>query len=191
MRYLINAPLAYRFLFDPDPGERDSTRGEFSARLRLPAARDPAELGESLTRGWVCFDPWRMFPGDGEGAFDFFCRYAFELCARLPGEKILVVDEVWRYCSPNSVPLWLARCVKEGRKRGLRVLVNVQEPHRLNGRITSEMSELVCFRLQLPRALDWLADFGVPVAEVAALLPLHFLARNLDTGGELRGKVKF
>lgn len=67
---------------------------------------------------------------------------------------------------------------------------NAQEPHRLNGRITSEMSELACFRLQLPRALEWLDDFGALRADVAALAPLHFIARNLDSGGELRGKIK-
>ena len=52
------------------------------------------------------------------------------------------------------------------------------------------MSELVCFRLQLPSALEWLDDFGVPRTDLAALAPLHFSARTLDSGGELRGKIK-
>lgn len=190
IRYLLNARLAYRFLFDADAGEKQRDVGEFAARLRLEPARDELGLAESLCRGWVAFEPWAMFPGNPESALDWFCRWAFELCARLPGEKIIVIDEIWKYCSPNAIPFPLARIVKEGRKRGLRLLVNIQEPHRLNGRIAAEMSELICFRLTLPRALDFAEEYGFDRAEVAALAPMHCIARNLDTGGELRGQVK-
>ncbi len=191
IRYLLNAPLSYRFLFDPDPGERNLTLGEFADRLKLPPARDQAELAENLCRGWIAFDPWTLFPGKVEEAFDWFCRWTFEVCGRLPGDKLLVVDEVWKYCSPVSIPFWLTRVVKEGRKRGLRLMVNIQEPHRLSGRISAEMSELICFRLQLPRALEWLGPFDVEAQEVARLAPLQFVARNLDSGGMLRGRVRF
>ena len=190
IRYLLNARLAYRFLFDADAGERRRELGEFAARLGLEPARDEVSLAESLCRGWVAYDPWTMFPGAPEQALDWFCRWTFDLCLRLPGEKIIVIDEVWKYCSPNSIPFPLARIVKEGRKRGLRLLVNIQEPHRLNGRIAAEMSELICFRLTLPRALDWAEEYGFDRGEVADLAPLRFVARNLDTGGELRGGVK-
>jgi DNA helicase HerA-like ATPase len=109
----------------------------------------------------------------------------------VPGEKILVVDEVWQYCTPQSIPEELALIVQSGRKRGLRLMVNTQQPNRLNSAVLNGASDMVCFRLQGPPALDLVKRFyGFDPEEVGGLAPLHFVARNLDSGGELRGRIK-
>lgn len=191
VRYLLNAPLSVRFLFDPDPGEFHPDKGEFSDRLKLPPARDEFDLALGLIGGWVAFDPWEMFPGEAEAALEYFCEFAFEKSAGIPGSKILVVDEVWKYCSPQMIPHWLKRVVKEGRKRGLRLWVNIQEPWKLNSSIVSEVSEFDFFRLQLlkPTHADFVSGCGFDPAEISALAPLQYVARNMDSGGMQRGKL--
>jgi len=182
LRYLVNADLAIRFCFDPD--------GEFAERLGLKPARDAYELSLELCKGWVIFDPHAIFPGRIDEAFAFFCEWAFTVSDWIPGRKCLVVDEVWKYCTPNAIPPELALVTQTGRKRGLGLLVNTQLPNKLNGSILNEVSEFVCFRLQQDKALEKAAEYGFDVDEVKALPDLQFVARNLDSGGELRGRIK-
>jgi len=115
LRYLVNVQdVACRFLFDPD--------GEVSSRLRLPPAATAAELEADLDSGWVVFDPHAMFPGDLASAFRFFCEWSYTVAGRGQGRKILLVDEVWKYCSPLNIPQELALCIQTGRKRGLELV---------------------------------------------------------------------
>lgn len=190
LRYLVNAPLQTRFLFDPEPGEFDPAKGEFADRLQLPAARDLYELSLALCRGWVAFDPHSLFPGRLDDAFAFFCDYAWEMSARLPGEKVLIVDEAWRYINTRREPAELACCTRSGRKRGLSCMFLTQTPHLLHAAIRNECSELVCFRLGDARCLEMPRDRGFDVAVLPRLADLEFVARNLDSGGALRGRIK-
>lgn len=189
LRYLVNADLSVRFLFDAESSERDPSQNEFSDRLELPPAGDAYDLSLALCRGWVPFDPHQLFTGRLEEAFAFFCEWAWEKSAQIPGNKVVVVDEVWRYASPHKIPPGLANIVQSGRKRGLHLLVNTQEPNRLNSSILNGMSEFVCFKLQSNPALELAESYGFNREEVAGLPALQFVARNLDSGGELRGKI--
>lgn len=182
LRYLLNAPgLAARFLFDPE--------GEFSQRLKVSAASEAKDLEADLATGWVLFDPHTMFPGDTGAAFRFFCEWAFTVSSRGRGRKVLLVDEVWKYCSPQSIPAELALCIQTGRKRGLDCMFATQRPNRLNGSILGEATEVVSFRLQEESALQAVERAGLSAAAVSALPPGAFLAVNADTGGTLSGRV--
>lgn len=182
LRYLLNAPsLAARFLFDPE--------GEFAQRLRISAASEARDLEADLGTGWVIFDPHTMFPGDTAAAFRFFCDWTFTVCSRGGGRKVLLVDEVWKYCSPQSLPAELALCIQTGRKRGLDCMFATQRPNRLNGSLLGEATEAVSFRLQEESALATVANLGLSASEVSALPPGSFRAVNCDTGGTLAGKV--
>jgi hypothetical protein len=55
--------------------------------------------------------------------------------------------------------------------------------------LKSAMSEVVCFRLQGEGPLSFAEQFGFDREEVANLPPLSYVARNLDSGGELRGVI--
>lgn len=190
LRYLVNAKLAVRYIFDPAPGEFNPNVGEFSERLGLPAARTGYELGLGLCKGWVCFDPHTLFPGRLAEAFNFFCDWAWETSLTIPGPKVLVVDEAWLYQTNQSIPTELQMIVQSGRKRGLALLITIQEPNRLNSALRNGVSEMVCFQLQSNLALKCVADYGFRPEELPGLVPLNFIARNLDSGGELRGKIK-
>lgn len=183
IRYLLNAPgLGVRFCFDPE--------GEFSKRLKLAPASDGYALGLQLCQGWVIFDPHLLFPGRVTEAFAFFCEWAFAKSELLPGNKVLVVDEVWKYCTPQAIPTELQLVTQTGRKRGLALLVNTQQPNKINGSILNEVSEMVCFRLQFDKALEKVQEYGFNPDELKALPDLQFVSRNLDSGGELRGKIE-
>jgi len=190
LRYLVNAPLAVRFLFDADFSEKNPIITEYSDRLRLPAAQAAADLDLQLCRGWVLFDPHALFPGRLDAGLEFFCEWALAMSQRIPGDKLLVIDEIWRYCNPQSLPEFLGTVIQTGRRFGLTLMLNSQEPNRLTGTIANGMSELVCFRLQGMRALDWAEEYGFQREEVQILPVLSYVARNLDTGGELRGKIR-
>jgi hypothetical protein len=191
LRYLVNAPLSARFLFDPDPGEFNPQLGEFADRLGLDPARDLWELSLALCRGWIAYDPHTMFEGQLQEAFKWFCDYAWEKSAAIPGEKVLVVDEAWAYQTSQSIPDELQRIVQSGRKRNLHLMVLTQEPNRFNSSILNGVSEFICFKLQSRPALDLVEKyFGFDGEEVSNLQDLQFVARNCDSGGELRGKIK-
>jgi hypothetical protein len=189
IRYLLNAPLSCRFLFDPYPGEFNQQCGEFADRLKLTTATDLYSLNLSLCKGWVAFDPQTLVPEELQAAFVFFCDWSLHMSQRLPGQKVIVVDEAWEYTSPHFIPVEMARIVRGGSKAGLRMLINTQEPHRLNDSIMNGVSEFVTFKLESDKQLDCVEKKGFDRQEVRSLQPLQFISRNIDSGGTLRGKI--
>jgi DNA helicase HerA-like ATPase len=182
VRYLLNERgLARRYILDPD--------GEMSERLRLPLARRPCELDQGAFDGWLCFDPSEMFSGRPEAALRFFCDWSFAVNAKLGGRGVLVIDEVWRYCSPNSVPPELANVFQTGRKAGLEGMFLTQRPNRLNGTVWNEATEIVSFRIKEAAGLDVLEKNGLPAEQVRALPPGTFLAVNDQSDAPFRGQV--
>lgn len=190
LRYLVNADLSARFIFDPDPGEFNSDQGEFADRLKLDPTQSAYDLAKHLVQGWVVFDPHVIFQGSPQSALNFYCEWAYEKSLQLPGEKALVVDEIWKYCSANYIPDGIRSVALSGRKPKLQLFALTQEPNKLNSTFQGAMSEFVCFRLQGDKQLGFAADFGFNREEIANLDPLQYVARNLDTGGELRGTIK-
>ena len=181
-RYLVaNDKLTQRFIFDPE--------GEAAQRFGLTAAETEEELTLSLDDGFTVFDPHKLFPGRLPEAMEFFCKWSFEASCHLPGEKVLMIDEAWRYCSPGALPEGLAICIQTGRKRRLGTMFLTQRPNRLNEAITNETSELVCFRLQGENALKRVSDLGAEPDEISGLAPGAYVALNVSTGSEQRGRL--
>ena len=182
LRYLVNASdLACRFVWDAD--------GQIAGRLSLPAAENPEELALAAADGWAIFDPNALFPGRHAEGFAWFAAWSYAAASRMPGRKLLLVDEVWRYCSPNAIPQSLAECIQTGRVRRLDCMFATQRPARLNGAVTNEVTEAVSFNLREPAGLDRLEELGADPGEVLALPPGSFVAVNVERGGFLRGKV--
>ncbi len=184
LRYLCNADIAYRFIFDADSGPQS-----YAERLRCDQAGTPFELQKQLCNQWVVFNPHVMYPGELAEGFSRFCEWVHTVCQRLPGRKLLVVDEAWRYVTPNRYPKEFAMCVQSGAGYGLGCMLNTQTPAKIPDPITNECSELVCFTLNGDKTLDWVEARGMNRDEVQALPQLHFVARNITTGGELRGRI--
>jgi len=172
-------------VFDPGTGSES-----YAHRLNCDAAADEYQLSLALCRGWVLFNPHRMFPGRAADAFNFFCDWAFAMSERLPGRKLLMIDEAWRYVTGRRYPDEVANCVQAGGHHGLECCFNTQRPHEIHEAIKNECSELVCFTLHGDKSLDWIKSQGLNPEEVTHLEKLQFVARAIDSGAELRGRIK-
>lgn len=180
LRYLLNVPAACRFVFDD--------KGQIAARLRIRHAGTAAECEAALATRWVVFNPHRMFPGETANAFRWFCQWVYGVSRRGRGKKVLLVDEVWQWCSPHGIPKELAVVSQTGRAENLELVVASQMPHKLHSSIVGQSTELVCFRLQERLALQSVRDLGL--AEDPSLLDRGaYLALNRLSGGILTGRI--
>lgn len=184
LRYLLNCQPACRFIFDDMPG-----RKSFAAKLRARQCFTESELEAALASRWVLFNPSRMFPDDYAAGFDWFCQWVFKVAQRGPGLKILAVDELWQWADARSIPKGLRLCTQAGLEYGVQLVTSTQEPHRVNSSIVGQAGELVCFRLQEPKALDCIKALGADPARIAALPQFAFQAYHRQTGGQLAGKL--
>lgn len=181
-RYLRNTRAAVRLIWDD--------QGEYAAAFRLRPANSVEDLERDVPSGWVCFDPSTLFPGNPAAGFAFFCDWAFQVAGRGPGRKVVLVDEVWRFCSPHAIPPELALVVQTGRKWELETVFATQRPQRINESILGEATEAVSFHLIGRNAVDRMVGQYEFAAEELGRLPAgHWVSRSLVTGTELRGRL--
>ena len=182
LRYLVaEKRLSCRFIFDP--------LGLMAQSMGLVCAELPEECAAAVADGFVCFDPATMFPGNNKAGLEWFARWAYDTARQMGGRKVLLVDEVWKYQTSQTVPQPLAEWIQDGAKFGMECLFAIQQPNKLNSAITGQITELVCFRLQEKNGLDVIESLGAPRAEVQGLPKGEFLSLNLLSGGRLRGRV--
>jgi hypothetical protein len=181
IRYLLNVPAVCRFVFDD--------LGQIAARLNMRHAGTAAELEAALATRWVIFNPHLMFPGDVAAAFAFFCAWAFNCARRGPGKKVFLADEVWRWCSPNSIPKELAALAQMGRAENLELVTATQLPHKIHASITGQSTEMVCFRVNEPLALDKVQELGGDRDAVQGLPLGSFVSWNRLSQASLAGQV--
>lgn len=181
LRALINILCACRFIFDD--------LGQASARLGIPHASTSHELEAALATRWVCFNPHKMFPGQLDQAFRFFCNWALAKSRLGPGHKILLVDEVWRFQSPHGIPQELAAVAQMGRAEDLELMTCTQLPHKLHASIIGGATEAVFFRLQESNALDKVTELDGQPETIKNLIPGRFVSVNRMNGWTLPGRV--
>ena len=109
--YLLSSKLACRFIFDPS--------GEYALRFNRRPVSTAAEMRAAIATGWVIFNPNFLFAGDLQTALEKFSEWAWTVSRDIRGQKILFVDEMWKYCSPNKMPRTLAMITQDGRTNGL------------------------------------------------------------------------
>jgi hypothetical protein len=169
--FLLNEPLTCRFIFDPE--------GEFAERLGHRACQTLDELAAAIATGWVIFNPTFLFPGSdvaqtetSQRAFESFCGWVWRNAVNIPGRKILLADEIWKFCKPNFIPVCLRAIVQNGRKRGIGLLATTQTPNFMHETIIREATEFIGFRLEGRNLLKFLEDNmnNFPVSELPTLL---------------------
>ena len=180
-RYLVNANAACCFIFDD--------LGRAATRLKIAPVFFEKQCEAALQARWVLFNPHRMFPGATKDAFRWFCQWVYAASRRGPGKKLFLVDEVWQWQSNLEMPRELALCVQTGREENLELVCATQLPHKVNASVTGQATELVCFRLNEPLALNRVRELGAE-AEIVKNLPLgEFVSYNRLDSGLLAGKV--
>lgn len=192
IKYLLNTPASCRFIFDDE--------NRTAPRLKLKPVFTEREFEESLPTQWNCFNPSRMFlPMSGDRdlfapkrrAFRWFCAKVFEVCGRGPGVKIISLPEIWRFCTPDSIPPEFAQLMQMGRELNTHVILDTQRPELVNGSVIGAATELICFKLISPDALRTVQKIGANSALVEKLQLGQFIAYNRLSGGQLSGRVKF
>jgi hypothetical protein len=162
---------------------------DLAVRLGLADAETPDDLACAVEDGFVIYYPAAMFPGDWSAGLTWFCDWSYGIAARMPGRKVLLVDEVWKYCDPRQLPKPLALWLQDGRSYGMETVFATQRPNRLNETLINEATEAVCFRLQGRNALKVAEELGADPEEVASLPLGAFVSVNCETGGEIRGRM--
>ena len=181
-KYLANTKATLKLVFDHEL--------EFAYRSKLPVASSEKELADQVKTGIVIFDPAKMFPGKAEEALAFFLDFSLEISDKVPGRKVLFVDEIQLFVDVNRWPPELARVIQTGRRYELDLLLCSQQANELHNRLRQQLTEVVTFRQQDPRAIDWLVKVGPFLPEdVSELPPGSYLAWQRVTGRVSPGRV--
>ena len=194
--YLLNvAPEpACRFIFDDE--------GRTAPRLKLKPCYTLNELESSLPGRWSVFNPLRMFPpreGDRSlldakrRAFRWWCGWVFETCRSGPGVKIISIPEIWRLCTPDSIPPEFAMFTQMGRELGTHVICDTQRPELVNESVLGQTTELICFKLSptAPEALRTVRKLAphLPAIEKPEWPKGQFWSWNVLSGATFTGRV--
>ncbi len=181
LRILAASKASKRFIFD---GE-----GELSHKTGIGRCFNTHQLKTALLGRDILFDPSRMYPGDTAAAWRFFCEWAFEASRRLPGTKLLAVDELQKITDSHDNPWEWSLVLETGRRAGLDVLAIAQQANLIHNRVRTQMTEVSTFGQSDKNAIAWLADIGFDAQSVRDLRPGKFIARNLLTMEEELGQV--
>ncbi len=179
-RYLVNAPAACRFIFDD--------LGRAASRLGINPAYTANEIEAALASKWVVFNPCRMFD-DKRMAFRWFCHWVYHASRRGTGKKFFLVDELWQFCTDESIPKELQLVSNAGREENIELITATQQPELINPSITGAATELVCFRLAQPDGLRVVGKLGADREAVSGLPLGAYVAYNRLSGGLATGTV--
>jgi hypothetical protein len=150
VHYLLNAPAVCRFIFDAE--------NRTAPRLKIKPCYTLSELEDSLTGQWSVFNCARMFPfnerldrGDSMNAtrraFRWWIDWVRDCCERGPGKKIISIPEIWRFCTPDSIPSGFATIMQMGRELDTHTIWDTQRPELVNGSELGQTTELIVFKL--------------------------------------------
>ena len=167
LRLLLNSTAACRFIFDDE--------NRVAPRLRIKPCFTERELEDSLAGRWCIFNPSKMFIqneqdkhffGAKRRAFQYFCAWIFHVCARGPGAKMISLPEIWRFCTPESIPPGFATLAQMGRELNVHLIMDTQRPELVNPSVTGASTELVCFKVLSREALRAVEGLGADRAKV-------------------------
>lgn len=156
--------------------------------MGISPAYTAKEVEAALATRWVVFNPARMFD-DKRAAFRWFCHWVYQASRRGPGKKLFLVDELWQFCTDESIPKELQLVSNAGREENIELITATQQPELINPSITGAATELVCFRLAQPDGLRVIGKLGANREAISALPLGAFVSYNRLSGGVLTGKV--
>jgi hypothetical protein len=119
--------------------------------------------------------------------FDMFCRIAYA-----GGNLTMVCEEIAFVTKPTAAPEGWSLCTLKGRKRKLKIYGSSQRPAAVDKNFFGNATRVRTGRLNYEQDLKTMANvLRVDVKEIADLLPLHYIERNMTTGAVTRGTISF
>lgn len=165
-------------------------QNEFAPRLGLGFESDISAVMDSRER-IVCYDPHILFPGEMAEAFRQFCNAVFYAAGNQSLDSLMVVDELQRIIPVQDPPAELRTVLQTGRRQGLDTLILSQQPNRLHNEIREQFTEIVYFRMDDKRSLEFVEDRGADENLVANLPPLNYLWQDTQTRETRQGTIRF
>jgi DNA helicase HerA-like ATPase len=105
------------------------------------------------------------------------------------GQKVLFLDELWRFVNAQQLPAELEKVARMGRAENLELLTATQHPRDYHRDIRSEVTEWVCFHTTEPDDLDAVRPYFSGGDCVTALARGSFISYNRENGAEPWGKI--
>lgn len=117
--------------------------------------------------------------------FEAFCKAAYAL-----GELVLVVEELQRVTRPSWAPASWSDCTLRGRHRQVGIIGISQRPASVDKNFFSNATVVRSGRLNFADDVSCMANvLQVPAARIGALLPFHYIERNMLTGEVTEGEL--
>lgn len=115
--------------------------------------------------------------------FDLFCRLAMD-----EGDLCMLVEEMSQVTKPSFAPAAWSRVTLMGRHHGLRVIGASQRPAHIDKNFLGNATTIRTGGLRYPEDRAAVAKaMGIDPAEIAALVPLQWIERDMGTGAITRG----
>jgi hypothetical protein len=184
-RYVLNTKKKFHhtFIFDH--------KLEFQERCRIPASFSTEEILERIKKNerFISYHGSQEFPGDSEGAFQFFSRWVFEISSVLQRKCLFVTDEVNRFTSSYDMGDNFKLLIEDGRLQGLDFCGTTHAGNQISNRLKLQITEIVALRTQEKIPLDFLEEAGFDREEVFSLKTGEFITLNRDKHLFVRGKL--
>lgn len=172
---------------------------EFCNRYDLQPCFDAASLMNRLgaalaTRngigGIVPFVPSRMFPGDTERGFEFWCEWVFAVCETFKGRKLVGADELHLLVDTAAKPGPLLTICDVGRTYQMDCFFIASAYNAIHNRVKNQITEVFAFTAGIENAVDGLDKRGFNLDELMALKRGEWRWRD-DKGGFKSGGKAF
>lgn len=119
--------------------------------------------------------------------FDVFCGIAMAA-----GQLVLVVEELKFVTKPSWAPVRWAQVTMTGRHKGLKVIGASQRPASIDKDFLGNCTVIHTGRLAYAEDVRAVAKgMQIDEAAIAALLPLDWIEKNMQTGQITRGTLTF
>lgn len=192
-RILLRSDAPIRFVFDH--------QGEFGPRFGFPTSRTHEDLDylvSAMMEGKnvvVCFDPSDLFPGDTEGAFDWFCEWSLTV-SQLPElvfvPKLFATDEMQDLVTTGSVCRSFKVLWTSGRKWTVDFVGIASQPNLIHNLIFNQFTRYVSFQQGSSQATTPLKKVGFDEDELMSLPPLNYIVLDRSKGFSFsRGIIRF
>lgn len=162
---------------------------EFCARTGVEPCRTADDLGKNLSV--ECFDYATLYPGDKETALEFHADWVFSRNASSgddPPQTLWCCDEMQKILGTDLIPPDVACVIETGRRYRIDTVLITQQPNLLHNRFRNQATEVVTFRQNDQRAIQWLEDWGFQGEQIRGLMAGEYLCLT-DQGHFRQGNI--
>lgn len=183
IRYVKNSHHTHKIIFDH--------KLEFLARESIEPYYSRDELIEAVIRKEpiISYNHLEEFPGNAQGAFEWFCEWVYEVAKVTQKPMLFVCDEVNRFTGSTTNDWEFMQSIEDGRLWGLDFIGTSHGANSIHNRLRAQLTEIVAMKTQEPLPLKWLEGHGFDTNEVSNLNVGEFILKDCMRGKFVVGKL--